>query len=66
MDYIFLTRTTGDNLQMKWYDFMTIFETKEKTKKVFENLLDTQIKELEEKGYDYWEVIHEVRYWKNE
>ena len=66
MDYIFLSRYISENLYLKWYDFMCTFETKEKTKKAFEDMLESQIKKLEENWYDYWEVIHEVRYWKSE
>lgn len=66
MDYILLEKSTSENLYIKWYDFMWIYETKAKTKQLFEDRLKTQIKKLEENWYNYWDIITELRCWKNE
>jgi hypothetical protein len=50
---------------IKWYDFMRIWETKKQTKETYENRLETQKKKIEEEWYNYRDVIHELRYWKN-
>lgn len=41
---------------------MRIWETKKQTKETYENRLETQKKKIEEKGYNYRDVIHELRY----
>lgn len=65
MDYSLIEKWTNENLMIKWYDFMRIWETKKQTKETYENRLETQKKKIEEKGYNYRDVIHELRYWKN-
>jgi len=41
---------------------MRIWETKKQTKETYENRLETQKKRIEEKWYNYRDVIHELRY----
>lgn len=62
IDYSLFEKWTNENLMIKWYDFMRIWETKKKTKETYENRLETQKKKIEEKGYNYRDVIHELRY----
>ena len=65
MDYSLIEKSTSDNLLIKGYDLMFMWETKAETKKIFENRLETQENKLKEAGFNYWDVIHELRYWKN-
>lgn len=62
IDYSLIEKWTNENLMIKWYDFMRIWETKKQTKETFENRLETQEKKIEEKGYNYRDVIYELRY----
>lgn len=62
MDYSLIEKSSNENLMIKWYDFMRIWETKKQTKETYENRLETQKKKIEEKGYNYRDVIHELRY----
>ena len=64
MDYSLIEKSTSDNLLIKGYDLMFMGETKAETKKIFENRLETQENKLKEAGFNYWDVIHELRYTK--
>lgn len=62
MDYSLVEKWTNENLMIKSYDFMYIWETQKKTKEIFENRLETQKNKLENAGYNYRDAIHELRY----
>lgn len=62
MDYSLIEKSSNENLMIKWCDFMRIWETKKQTKETYENRLETQKKKIEEKWYNYRDVIHELRY----
>lgn len=66
MDYSLIEKGTYENLMIKNYDFMYIWETKKKTKEVFEEWLKTQIKKVEDAWFNYWQTIIELRYWKSD
>lgn len=66
MDYSLIEKGTYENLMIKNYDFMYIWETKKKTKEVFEAWLKTQIKKVEDAWFNYWQTIIELRYWKSD
>ena len=62
IEYSLIEKGSNENLMIKWFDFMRIWETKKQTKETYENRLETQKKKIEEKGYNYRDVIHELRY----
>jgi len=62
MEYNLIEKWTNENLMINWYDFMRIWETKKRTIEVYNNRLETQKKKLEEKEYNYRDVIHELNY----
>lgn len=64
MDYSLIEKGTNENLMLKWYDFMRIWETKKQTEATFRNWLETQENKLKEAGFNYWDTIHELRYWE--
>lgn len=65
MEYSLIEKTTNENLMIKNCDFMRIWETGKQTKEAYSNRLETQKKKIEEKGYNYRDVIHELRYTTN-
>lgn len=64
MEYDLIEKWTNENLMIKNYDFMRIWETKKRTIEVYNNRLETQKNKLEEKGYNYRDVIYELNYWE--
>lgn len=64
MDYSLIEKWTNENLMMPEQDLIYIWETQKKTKETFENWLNTQKNKLENEGYNYWDAIYELRYWK--
>ena len=64
MEYNLIEKWTNENLMIKNYDFMRIWETKKRTIEVFNNRLETQKNTIEEKGYNYRDVIHDLNYWE--
>jgi hypothetical protein len=64
MDYSLIEKNNSENLMIKWYDFMYIWKTKKETKEIFNNRLEFQKQKIENSGYDYRNVIHELKYSK--
>ena len=64
MEYSLIERWSYENLMIKWYDFMYIWETQKKTKETFENRLETQKNKLENAGYNYRDTIYQLTYWE--
>lgn len=64
MDYSLIEKWTNENLMMQGQDFIYIWETQKKTKETFESWLNTQKSKLENEGYNYWDALFELRYWK--
>lgn len=62
MDYSLIEKSSNENLMIKWYDFMRTWETKKETKRIFDFWQETQKNKLERAGYNYRNVIHELRY----
>ena len=64
MDYSLIEKGTNENLMIKDYDFMYIWETKKETKTIFETRLETQKSKIEKAWFNYWDTIYELKYWK--
>jgi hypothetical protein len=62
MEYDLIEKWTNENLMIKNYDFMRIWETKKRTIEVYNNRLETQKNKLEEKGYKYWDIVYELNF----
>lgn len=64
MEYDLIEKWTNENLMIKNYDFMRIWETKKRTIEVYNNRLETQKNKLEDAGYKYWDIVYELNYWE--
>lgn len=62
MEYNLIEKWTNENLMIKNYDFMRIWETKKRTIEVYNNRLETQKNKLEDAGYKYWDIVYELNY----
>ena len=65
MDYSLIEKSNSENLLIKWFDFMYIWKTRKETKETFNNRLEFQKQKIENSGFNYRSVIHELRYWNN-
>lgn len=64
MDYSLIEKGTNENLMIKDFDFMYIWETKKETRAIFETRLETQKSKIEKAWFNYWDTIYELKYWK--
>lgn len=62
IEYNLVEKSSNENLMIKNYDFMRIWETKKRTTEVYNHRLETQKNKLEEKGYKYRDIVYELNY----
>ena len=64
MEYNLIEKSSNENLMLKNYDFMRIWETKKRTIEVYNHRLETQKNKLEDAGYKYWDTVYKLNYWE--
>ena len=64
MEYSLIEKWNYENLMIKWYDFMYLWDCQKNTKTTFTNRFEFQKDKIEKAWYNYRDVVYELRYSK--